>query len=524
MALMSRCLAFFVCGFAAAATRGSPVASQTGTALRAPVSCENLASHAGPGTRITVAERVAAGAFTPPGQLREFLPSTFQEMPAFCRIAATLSPVAGSEIKIEVWMPAEGWNGKLVGVGNGGLSGAIWHFAMVDPLQRGYAVAATNGGHDGGGADASFAIGNPARLADYSWRAVHEMTVKAKAFAAAHYGRHARHAYWVGCSTGGRQGLMEAQRFPADYDGIVAGAPAYNWVPLMAWAVVVQRIATDPEVALSRPQLTLLQNAAIAACDARDGVTDRVAENPASCAFDPAQLECRDGHTSNCLTARQVRAVRALYAGVVNPRNGVTMMPGTAPGGELQWLEFRDNAFPIGANYFRDIVIGDPAWTIERFDVDRDTARAMVQDKAGMTLTRRDLRQYFRRGGTLLLWHGWTDGLIAAQSSIDYYQSVLAASGAAATSGARLFMLPGVDHCGEGGGPSEFDRLALIDMWVERGQAPDRIVAKRPAQGDTPARTRPLCAFPGIARYRGEGSTDDERNFVCASPDSRAVR
>ena len=350
------------------------------------------------------------------------------------------------------------------------------------------------------------------------------MTVKAKAFISAHYGRQVRHAYWVGCSTGGRQGLMEAQRFPADYDGVVAGAPAYNWVPLMAWAVVVQRIATDPEVGLSRPQLTLLQNAAIAACDARDGVTDRVVENPVTCAFDPAQLECRDGNTANCLTARQVRAVRALYAGVVNPRNGVTMMPGTTPGGELQWMEFRPAGFPIGTNYFRDIVIGDPAWTVERFDVDRDTARAMAQDKAEMTLTRRDLREYFGRGGKLLLWHGWTDGLIAAQSSIDYYKGVLAASGEAATSGARLFMLPGVDHCAEGEGPSEFDQLAVIDAWVERGQAPDRIVAERPRQGSTPARTRPVCAFPQIARYRGEGSTDDERNFVCVGPNARAGR
>lgn len=473
--------------------------------------CESLASIALPYTRITLAQPVAAGAFTaPPPPFGP--PPDYSRLPGFCRVTATIAPVPDSEIKIEVWLPGEGWNGKFVGVGNGGFSGDIPHFMMGTPLQAGYAVAATNTGHDGGPADASFAVGHPEKLTDYGWRAVHELTVKAKAIISAHYGRGPRLAYWTGCSGGGRQGLKEAQRFPADYDGIIAGAPAHNFLPLLAYATQVQRVMTDTAIRLTARHLNLIKSAMLSACDASDGVTDSVVENPRRCAFDVASLACSATNTQNCLNPRQLAAVRSLYAGAVNA--GTTLMPGPTQGGEPLWMAFRPRAFPIGANYFRDVVMRDPSWTPAMFDMDRDLARALADDPAELMTTKKDLRAYVARGGKLLLWHGWTDAMIPARSTIEYYEAVLAASGPDASNAVKLFMLPGVDHCAGGEGADVFDALPVIDAWVDRGQVPERIVASRPLPTGA-SRTRALCPYPMIARYRGTGSTDEERNFEC---------
>jgi feruloyl esterase len=507
--MLGACLALIVPSHypAVAQSVGQPAAT----------ACENLASMQLPNTRITMSQRVEAGAFVAPAPPPIPIPQDFSRVPAFCRVAATITPVPGSEIKIEVWLPSAGWNGKFVGVGNGGFSGAIWYMAMAEPLQLGYAVAATNTGHDGDQADASFAVGHPERMADFAWRAVNQMTVKAKAIITAHYGRSARHAYWVGCSTGGRQGLKEAQRFPADYDGIVAGAPANNWVPLMAHAVNVQRTMTDSAVGLTPRHLGLLKTAAIAACDAKDGVTDKVVEDPRNCAFDPGTVQCKGGETQNCLSARQVAAVRSLYAGVRNPRTGATLMPGPTPGGEPAWMVFTPRIFPIGVNFFRDLIIRDAGWNAATFDLDRDVARAFAEDNAEVTTMKSNLSEFIASGGKLLLWHGWTDAMIPAKNTVDYYESVLTASGRDARNAVRLFMVPGVDHCSGGEGTFVFDALQAIDAWVKGSQAPDRIVAQRPMPGGAP-RTRPLCAYPQVARYRGTGSTDDERNFECGMP------
>ena len=486
--------------------------AQNSATATAPLPCERLRTLTLPHTQITLAEPVAAGAFKAPKPPPIPVPADYSRLPAFCRVAATIQPVPGSTIKMEVWMPAQGWNGKFVGVGNGGFSGEIWYFSMAEPLARGYAVAGTDTGHEGGQADASFGL-HPEQLADHAWRAVHEMTVKSKAIAAAHYGRGAQYAYWLGCSSGGRQGLKEAQRFAADYDGISAGAPANNWVPLMAHATRIQQVMTEDATRFTPAQLELLKSAAIAACDAKDGVTDRVVEDPSSCAFDPGTLQCT-GNNRNCLSARQVAAARSLYAGVVNPRTGETLMPGPTPGGENSWIVFTPDIFPIGTMYFRDLVMRDRNWEISTLDFDRDIARAQAQDQAELTTMKADLSEFFARGGKLLLWHGWTDGMIPARNTIDYYESALAASGPAARTSMRLFMMPGVDHCAGGEGAFMMDALGAIDAWVAGGQAPERIVASRPLEGGA-QRTRPLCAWPQVARYRGQGSTDDERNFEC---------
>ena len=504
----------------ASASAGSPAAGQRVVPAERPVPCESLASLTLPDAKVTRAERVSAGAFAAPAPPPIPVQPDYSRLPAFCRVAATISPTPDSAIKMEIWMPAEGWNGKFVGVGNGGFSGAIWYFAMVEPLSRGYAVAGTDTGHEGGQADASFAIGHPERLVDYGWRAVHEMTVKSKAIIARHYGTTASRSYWVGCSSGGRQGLKEAQRFPDDYDAISAGAPANNWVPLMAYSAKVQRLITDPRAGIPRAGLTLLKEAAIAACDARDGVTDRVVEDPRRCTFDPGTLQCPAGSSTNCLTTEQVDTARAIYAGVANPRSGETMMPGPTPGGEAAWSAFSPKAFPIGANYWRDQVMGNPNWDVASLDLDADVARARTLDRAELTTTHADLRPFFARGGKLLLWHGWTDGLIPAQNSIDYYESVRGASGTSATASMRLFMMPGVDHCTGGEGTFMMDALGVLDAWAETSQPPDRIVARRNLKDGT-QRTRPLCSYPHVAVYRGQGSTDDERNFECKVPAAR---
>ena len=489
-----------------------PVGAQAGGQGTA-TSCENLASFALPNTRITLAQPVPAGAFTaPPPPFGP--PPDYSRLPAFCRVTATIAPVPDSEIKIEVWLPAEGWNGKMVGVGNGGFSGDIPYSMMADPLQVGYAVAATNTGHDGGPADASFAVGHPEKLTDYGWRAVHELAVKAKAIITAHYGRSPRLAYWTGCSGGGRQGLKEAQRFPTDFDGIVAGAPAHNFMPLLAYATQVQRVMTDTAIRLTARHLNLIKSALLSACDAGDGVTDSVVEDPRRCAFDVASLACNATNPQSCLNPRQLAAVRSLYAGAVNSRAGTTLMPGPTPGGEPLWMAFRPQAFPIGANYFRDMVIRDASWTPAMFEMDRDLARALADDPAELMTTKTDLRAFFARGGKLLLWHGWTDAMIPARSTVEYYEAVLAASGREASQTVKLFMLPGVNHCGGGEGADVFDALRAIDTWVDGGHAPERIVAQRSLPTGA-TRTRALCPYPMIARYRGAGSTDDERNFEC---------
>jgi len=483
-----------------------------------PRPCNALAALALPDALITAASLVPAGSFEPAEPTPPFAPrSLYQGLPAFCRVEGRITPTRDSRIGFEVWLPAEGWNGKLMGTGNGGAQGAIFHWSMAGPLQRGYAVANTDTGHTGDGADWSFAIGHPQKLTDYAWRAVHEMTVRAKSIIEAHYGTKARVSYWNGCSSGGRQGLMEAQRFPADYDGIIAGAPANAWVPLMAHTLLVQQAMTDPAGGLPTAKLPLIHEAAIAACDAADGVRDRVAADPWHCDFDPGTLHCARDDAPDCLTGAQVDLVRRIYLGATNPRTGEWILPGPEPTSELEWAAY-SGGFPIGANYLRDLVFRDPAWNPFSFDFDRDVALARKVEGGEIDATDPDLGAFTARGGKLLLWHGWSDGLIPARSTIQYHLAVAAKLGPALTPDhVRLFMAPGVNHCWGGEGPYQIDALSALERWVESGEAPERILATRPLDGGG-TRTRPLCPYPRVARYAGTGSTDDHTSFACAEP------
>ena len=483
--------------------------------------CERLTSLALPNTTVTMAETVAAGAFVPPAVTGMPVPPPrvlFAGLPSFCRVAATLKPSADSDIKIEVWLPTTGWNGKFLAVGNGGWSGAIVYRALAPSLQRGYATASTDTGHSGGGG--SFALGHPEKLTDFAYRAVHEMTVQAKAIVTAYYAAPPRLSYWNGCSSGGKQGLKEAQRFPDDYDGIIAGAPANYWTHLVTGSLWIGHATLkDPASRMSPATFALLNTAVLNACDALDGVKDGLVEDPAQCRFDAKRLQCAAGNedTAACLTAPQVAAANRIYAAARNPRTGDPIFPGLAPGSELGWgaLAGGPEPFPIAVDHYKYVVFKDPGWDFRTLDFDRGMAQADQTDNGLINAIDPNLGGYAGHGGKLLMYHGWNDQLIAPQNSIDYYNSVATTLGAAKTQTfVRLFMAPGMQHCGGGPGPNAFDMLTALELWVEKGTAPGPIVASHSTNGAID-RTRPLCPFPQVAHYKGAGNVDEAASFIC---------
>jgi feruloyl esterase len=433
-------------------------------------------------------------------------------MPAACRVVGRVQPA----ISFEVWLPASGWNGKFQAVGGGGFAGAISYGAMATALNRGYATASTDTGHSTPGG--SWALGRPDLVIDFGYRAIHEMTIKAKAIVEAFYGRQPRYSYFVGCSTGGRQGLMEAQRFPSDYDGIVAGAPANYWTRLPAGNLFMAA-ATLKDEATRLPAATLatLHKGAIAACDAKDGVTDGLIESPQECRFDPAALQCSGAATESCLTPAQVGAARAIYATSVNPRTKEAIFPGMAPGSELTWsaLVGGPQPFSIAVDFYKYFVFSNPDWDWRTMDFDKDVASG--EEKVGKALNAidPDLRAFKARGGRLIMYHGWNDQLIPALNTINYHNSVAKLIGPNATDDfARLFMAPGMLHCAGGPGPNAFDALGALEEWVEHGQKPSALIATHSTNGIVD-RTRPLCPYPQMAVYAGSGSIDAAASFAC---------
>jgi feruloyl esterase len=443
-------------------------------------------------------------------------------LPAFCRVAGEIRPTKDSDIKFEVWMPTSDWNGKFMGIGNGGWSGEIWYPFMGVGLRRGYATASTDTGHEGNFDDGSFALGHPEKVIDFGYRAVHEMTVKAKAVIAAYYGDAPKHSYWNGCSSGGKQGLKEAQSFPSDYDGVIAGAPANYWTHLSASGVwIAQATLKDTASYIPKEKYLVIHNAVLAACDALDGVKDGVLEDPTRCRFNPKVLQCKNTDGLDCLTAAQVEAARKIYAGPKNPRTGEQIFPGLELGSERGWGFFAGGPQPlIVTSHFKYLVFKNPSWDFRSLNFDGDVALADKLDSGLITATDPNLKEFFAQGGKLFLYHGWIDSLIAPRNTINYFNSVLATIGGSekVQNSIRLFMAPGMDHCFGGDGPFDFDTISALEQWVEKGKAPDRIVAAHfpPDTGSAkPDRTRPLCPYPQIAKYKGSGSTDDASNFVC---------
>jgi Tannase and feruloyl esterase len=487
----------------------------------AAATCDSLASLSLPNATITLAQPVGAGAFTPPKPPALPIPASYKDLPPFCRVAVSVKPTRDSDIKFEVWMPATGWNGKFVGVGNGGYSGEIWYWSMIEPLARGYATASTDTGHEGSVMDGSFALGHPEKWADFGYRAVHETTVKSKAIIAAYYGRSARLSYWNGCSTGGRQGFMEAQRFPTDYDGIIAGAPANYMTRLSAQYVWVAQALHKEEGSFIPPaKLPVLHDAVLQACDARDGVKDGILEDPARCEFDPKVVECKGTESPTCLTPAQVTAARSVYSASTNPRTKEILYPGLVPGGELGWATGVGQVVPepmaLATGIFKFLVFKNANWDYRTFNFDRDSSVADKMDNGTTNAIDPNLKPFFDRGGKLLQYHGWSDPGISPLNSINYYKSVISRTGGIdkAHDSYRLFMAPGMDHCAGGEGPSTFDAIGSLEQWVENKKAPEQIVATRIRNGK-PDRTRPLCPYPQVAVYKGSGSTDEAANFEC---------
>ena len=486
--------------------------------------CESLASLDLPDGKITSASLVAAGQFTPPagGPMMggPGVMAVFKAAPAFCRVTATLTPTPDSDIKIEVWMPAENWNGKLVGIGNGIWAGSIGYSALAEPLSKGYATVATDTGHVGIGMDAKFAIGHREKLIDFGYRAVHEMTVKAKTILEAYYGKKERLSLWVSCSTGGRQGLMEAYRYPEDYDGISSMAPANPMVGLMIGSLWTGYAALkDDAYRLAMPNIMTANKAYIDQCDETDGLKDGIVGHPEQCSFDPEIIQCKEGGQGNCLTDQQVEALRDIYKGTKNPRTGELIFAGFPPGSEQQLMALisGNEPFPVATSYFRDIVFENPQWDFRSYDYDKDLDESFKAGSDILDVPSDGLSRFFQGGGKLLLSHGWADGLIPAPNTIAFYKSMTAnMEPEKAADSVRLFMVPGMGHCGGGDAPCMIDMLSVIDKWVDQGKAPDSIIASRPPN-EKPM-TRPICPYPQIAKYKGSGSIDDAANFTCVGP------
>ena len=488
-------------------------------------SCADLATIALPDTMIRSAAEVTGRSFALPGS------TAIDNLPPFCRLVAVTRPA----VNFEVWLPLSNWNGKFQGVGNGANAGSISYAAMAAALRRGYAAASTDTGHATRNArDGSWALGHPELVIDFAYRALHLTTDHAKQIVKAFYRQPPTHSYFVSCSTGGRQALMEAQKFPDDYDGIIAGDPAANWThfQLGGHLWIVLALNKDPESYIPASKLQLLNTAVNAACDAGDGIVDGVLDDPRTCKFDPQVLACRNGQdAASCLSAKQIKAVKDIWSGA-RTSSGNVVYPAYMPGAEATggWASYMTGTGPLTGNHWEQadnvlkyMVFENPKWDFRTFDYDKDVALADAKLGTIMDAFDPDLSRFRQRGAKLILYHGWNDPSISPINTINYYERVVSLlqgrqrrqqAETSAQEFVRLFMVPGMLHCGGGPGPSTFDMLSALENWVENGRAPERVIASHSANG-VEDRTRPLCVYPKAAVYVGRGSTDDAANFVC---------
>jgi feruloyl esterase len=491
------------------------------TRIRAAASmdCGSLARLPIANGRITSAESVPAGAFNAPGSSGSAA-SAFGTLPAFCRVTAVLTPSSDSDIRVEVWLPLSGWNRKLQAVGNGGLGGAISYGPLAAALRAGYASVGTDTGHVGGNAD--FVPGHPEKLVDFAYRAVHEMTVVAKAVVAAHYDAKPVRSYFNSCSTGGRQALIEAQRYPEDFDGIVAGDASWDQMRLYAARVALNVFVNrEPAAVIPPTKYPMIHAAVLNACDAKDGVKDGVIEDPSRCAFDFATLACAGADRADCLTKPQVETAKMMSSPIADPKTGASLHPGRYyPGSELGWGGV-GGPQPSGESWegMKKIVF-TPDWDYHTIRVPDDVERAVRADKGLLFGGDPNVAPFFRRGGKLLMYHGWADPLVTPDTSLIMFKKINEAVGPSASNSLALFMVPGMGHCQGGPGTDVFDKVGAVDRWVESGTKPQSIVASH-MSGGIVDRTRPLCAYPATAHYIGSGSTDEAQNFRCEIPTTK---
>jgi feruloyl esterase len=474
--------------------------------------CEDLRKLKLPHATVEKAEIVAAGASTLPAVLVQNAWAGSSEvpaprLPAFCRVLLGIHAVPDSRITVEVRLPTGDWNDRFIAVGNGGGGGQINWRAMSRPLSRGYAVASTDTGHTAAGTttfDHTFAVGHPEKVTDFAHRAVHEMAVNAKAVVAAFYGRAPKYSYWNGSSTGGRQGLKSAQMYPGDFDGIVAGAPVFNSAEFHASSYRIPLAIASGAVAVASEKLKLLNAAVVRQCDVTDGVRDNVIGDPLACRFDPASV--------SELTAAELAMVRTMYEPLRHPTTNAEIFPGFTPGSELGW-SFSGPSLEGPPDHF--LVLNKPGFD-KAVNLATDVDRWDKADAGQMSAATTDIRAFFKRGGKLMMVHGWSDPQIAPLGSIRYYRQVTKDLGDVRSS-FRLFMVPGMGHSRGGVGVNDFDTLTAIEQWVEQGTAPDRILGSRLVDGKA-VYSRPLCSWPQVAKYNGSGDPDDAASYACVSP------
>ena len=491
----------------------------TGAALQAP-------------TALDAVERCDPAAFAALNSSSVTIRSAERADSGRCRVQASVSAAPGSLIHFEVWIP-ERWNGKLVVTGNGGYGNTPSTRDMTQALAAGYAVIGGDTGHQTATPDdLLWGAGHPERIIDWGSRSIHAITEPGRRIVEVAGGAKVRRSYFNGCSTGGHQAYAEIQRYPQDFDGVVAGAPGNNRVRLNAgflWQFLANRRRGDNGgTIIPASKLPMITGAIVAACDALDGVRDGIVDDPPSCRFDPAVLQCRGGSDGpGCLTAEQVGALNMMYAGVKNPRTGEQIYPGwpkssealtAAADGQPQsgWQQYWGTMEPTRVNFWRHWVFANPAWDWWSFDFDRHLAEA--DEKIGRLVDQvnPDLSAFKARGGKAIVYQGWQDPVVNAIDTIAYYERVRARQGSQQEIDRffRLFMVPGMGHCSGGPGATTFDALAALDAWVEHDVPPGRIIASRVVDGAV-VRTRPLCPFPQKAVYAGRGSTDAAGSFAC---------
>ena len=524
---------------------GSAYTSGQQSAATPAEKCEALAKMEIPNVSITTAKAVAAGDFSGPRHpfTGADLTPFYKTLPGFCRVVAKAHPTADSDITIEIWMPLETWNGKLQGLANGGFAGAINYLELGASLKNGYVATGTDTGHTGSPIDAAWALGHPEKVIDFGHRGIHEMTRVAKLVLAQFYGTGPKRSYFAGCSDGGREALMEAQRYPEDYDGILAGAPANYWTGLLSLAVVdTQAVTATPASFIPPAKITTIGKAVTAACDKSDNVADGVLNDPRQCHFDPASIQCKEGEDNNeCLTPPQVGALKVIYAGL-HDASARSVFPGYLPGaeeGQGGWALWITGPAPakslmayFGIGYYSNMVYDNKDWDYKTFTLDSGMKAANEKTGEALNAINPDLGAFRKHGGKLILYHGWNDPAIPALNTVNYYESVIAKMGRTqADSFTRLYMVPGMQHCGGGPGPENFGealdatstdpqhniRLTL-ENWVEKGTAPSSFVVSKAASANSPAVARPLCPYPQAAKYKGSGDSNQAENFVCASP------
>jgi feruloyl esterase len=507
-------------------------------AAAAPASCESLAAASVaatiPDTQIATAQTLGAGSFTPPGG-----GSPVTLAAPVCRVVGVVSTQPGEQVGIEVWLPLSGWNGRFEGLGSGGFGGSINYSALADAAGRGFAAANTDTGHTGGtvGAigQALSWVQNPVTLRDWGHTSIHLMTLSARAILRAFYGQDAAYAYYDGCSTGGAEAMEEAEFYPDDYNGIHAGSPGMDYSHLMEsflWGALLP--AENPAATLDAAALTLLNTAVLQACGGSGAVQAGYLLDPRDCRFDPAQLQCQAGQASGtCLSAPQVAEAQRLYSPVTDPRTGLHLYPGFARGSESQWSQIQGALVPFFAQpLLANAVYNDPNWDWTTFDFDKDAALVDRVLSPVINATSPDLSRFQAHGGKLLMTQGWADPLNAQTLPIEYFNSVLAVQGSLARTldSFRLFMAPGMGHCGGGPGPDtiggaappvaitpERDSIAALQAWVEQDRAPDSLISTKYVNDTPPAIARELrlCPYPEVARLAGGGDPTQAASYVC---------